>query len=67
MINTIIEPELAWEGGNLPVLKSVVGAAETRIRELRDPCVFEDFDEQVYLFYSGSGERGIGVVKLFDI
>jgi len=67
LINTIIEPKLAWEGGNLPLSKSVIGAAETRVRELRDPCVFEDFDEQVYLFYSGSGERGIGVVKLFDI
>tara|TARA_B110000211_G_scaffold203689_1_gene236648 strand:- start:196 stop:1116 length:921 start_codon:yes stop_codon:yes gene_type:complete len=67
LINTILEPELAWEGVGQPLLKSVVGAAETRVRELRDPCVFEDFDEQVYLFYSGSGEGGIGVVKLFDI
>ena len=67
LINTILEPELAWEGVGQPLLKSVVGAAETRVRELRDPCVFEDFDEQVYLFYSGSGEGGIGVVKLIDI
>ena len=67
MINTVLEPELEWEGAGLPLSRSVVGPAETKVQELRDPCVFEDFDEQVYLLYSGSGERGIGVVKLFDI
>jgi len=30
---------------------------------IRDPFVFED-DGQLYLFYSGGGERAIGVARL---
>ena len=66
-IQKILEPALIWEGSDLPVLISVVGAASGRLRELRDPCVFQDVDGQVYLLYSAAGESAIGLVKLNDI
>ena len=66
-IEKILEPELVWEGSDLPILASVVGAAPGRLRELRDPCVFEDLDGQVYLLFSAAGESAIGIVKLNDI
>ena len=66
-IQKILEPALIWEGSDLPVLISVVGAASGRLRELRDPCVFQDVDGQVYLLYSAAGESAIGIVKLNDI
>ena len=66
-VEKILEPELFWEGADLPMLKSVIGAASGKLRELRDPCVFEDFDTQVYLLFSAAGESAIGIVKLHDI
>lgn len=64
---SILEPELEWEGANLNLKRSVMGAVQGKVRELRDPCVFEDIDGQVYLLYCGAGESGIGVVKLHNI
>lgn len=66
-IEKILEPELIWEGSDLPVMMSAVGAALGELRELRDPCVFQDVDGQVYLLYSAAGESAIGLVKLNDI
>ena len=62
----ILEPELNWEGANMPISQSVIGIAQEKARELRDPCIFQDTDNQIYLLYSGGGERGIGLVKLFN-
>ena len=66
-INTILEPELAWEGADLNLAHSVMGAVDGKVRELRDPCVFEDNDGKVYLLYCGGGESGIGIVRLNNI
>ena len=66
-INTILEPELAWEGADLNLEHSVMGAVDGKVRELRDPCVFEDNDGKVYLLYCGGGESGIGIVRLNNI
>jgi len=60
----ILEPLLSWEGSDLNLTKSVMGAVQGRVRELRDPFVFEDNDNQLYLLYCGAGESGIGIVKL---
>jgi hypothetical protein len=65
--STILEPELAWEGIDLALETSVEGAADRRVRELRDPCVFQDADGTTYLLYCGAGESGIGVAELFGI
>ena len=43
---------------------SVMGAVDRRVRQLRDPAVFEDADGARYLFYCGAGESGIGIAAL---
>ena len=51
----------------LDLRQSVMGAVQSRVRELRDPCIFEDIDGIVYLLYCGAGESGIGIVKINNI
>jgi len=55
----ILSPELAWEGANLPVTASSVGAADSLEHALRDPFVLGDL-----LFYVGGGENGIGIAEI---
>ncbi len=59
----ILKPEVEWEGSDLP-LKPSRGGAQTNVRQLRDPYVFEDGDGKLFLFYSGKGEEGIGLARL---
>ena len=59
----LIAPELTWEGADLPTETSTMGAERHRVRELRDPCVFEDGDK-TYMYYCGAGESAIGVARL---
>lgn len=60
-IESVITPQLDWEGAGLPIVKSVEGAAKASCHELRDPCIFVD-NEVTYLLYCGAGEcGGIGV------
>ena len=61
---TVLTAELPWEGGDLPPKTSVMGAIRGKVHELRDPCVFEDADGQLYLLYCGGGETGIGIARL---
>lgn len=59
----LLTPECHWEGGDLPLRASVIGAADGRLRELRDPGIFIDGDE-AYMLYSGAGEAAIGLARL---
>lgn len=59
----ILEPELPWEGAGLPIRPSRTGMS-TNERALRDPYLFVDEDGSWYLYYTGRGERAIGVVRL---
>ena len=59
----ILSPEMEWEGAGIPSAPSK-GGAQTKVKQLRDPCIFEDRDGSIYLFYSGKGEEGIGVAEL---
>lgn len=61
---TLLEPELEWEGADLPLETSTMGTETTRVRQLRDPCVFVDTDGATYLYYCGAGEMGIGIARL---
>ena len=61
---TVLAPEMDYEGGNLPLTVSKIGASKTPVRELRDPAIFED-NGKIYLLYSIAGELGIGVAELF--
>lgn len=60
----LLEPELAWEGVQLPKEPSVRGEIYHMANQLRDPCVFEDNDGRRYLLYTGGGESNIGIVEL---
>ena len=63
-VEELLAPELPWEGTDLPVRTSTMGAERQRVRELRDACVFHDTDGETYLLYCGAGESGIGIAKL---
>ncbi len=60
----LLHPNLDWEGADLPLRPSTMGAEEDRVRELRDPCLFEDEDGRTYLLYCGGGESGIGIAEV---
>lgn len=59
----VLKPEISWEGADLPLTLSRVGAADGRERALRDPFIIVD-ENKIYLFYSGAGENAIGVALL---
>jgi hypothetical protein len=59
----VLWPELAWEGADLPVRPSVRDAINVRVRQLRDPGVFEE-DGHTWLLYAVAGESGIGIAEL---
>ena len=62
--STVLKPELEWEGADLSVKRSLIGAADYPVHELRDPCIYQE-DENIYLLYCGAGESGgIGIAKL---
>ncbi|MEM7172488.1 MAG: hypothetical protein AAF530_20135 [Pseudomonadota bacterium] len=60
----MLSPEMPWEGGDLPLERSVMGAAPGPVRQLRDPCVFQDEDGRTYMLYCGAGECGIGLAEV---
>jgi hypothetical protein len=60
----ILKGEMEWEGADLEPIPSKGGYAPTRVNQLRDPCVFQDTDGSLYLFYSGGGEDAIGIARL---
>jgi hypothetical protein len=60
----LLAPEEEWEGGDLPIRESMFGAAYERVRELRDPAIFEDDDGRLYLVYSIAGESGLAMARL---
>ncbi|MDN3666961.1 hypothetical protein ACFFU1_08020 [Algibacter miyuki] len=59
----VLKPKMDYEGVNLPIQKSVKGFSRKPLHELRDPAILID-NKDVYLYYSVSGEFGIGVAKL---
>jgi hypothetical protein len=60
---TAIEPEMTWEGADLPLEPSRRGLIRERGRQLRDPAVFED-DSRQYLLYAVAGEGGIAIAEV---
>lgn len=59
----VLEPELDWEGGDLPLEPSNWGAAKGAVRQLRDPGIYAE-DGKLYLLYSGAGEQNLGIARL---
>ena len=62
----VVEPETDYEGADLPLEPSQRGLTEVRVRQLRDPAIFEENGE-TYLLYSVSGEAGIAIAKIHDL
>lgn len=58
----LLHPEEPWEGAHWPVARSLP-KAETKVRQLRDPFVFED-DGRLLLLYTVAGEGGIALAEL---
>ncbi len=61
----VLEPEMDYEGGKLPVRRSQAGSRLRRgpIRALQDPCIYRE-GEKTYLLYSVAGESGIAISEL---
>ena len=59
----VLAPETAYEGMDLPPLASVRGWAPQRVRQLRDPGIFEE-DGRTVLLYSVAGEAGIAAAEI---
>jgi len=62
---SVLEPEFAWEGAELPLVPSESLAAPGFVHQLRDPAVFEE-DGPAYLLYTVGGESGIAIAELHD-
>ncbi len=63
---TVLKPELEFEGVHLPKFPSSFGAALQPLNQVRDPFVFKD-DDDLFLLYSFAGESGIGLSKIEKI
>ena len=62
---TVLEPELDYEGVDLPLEPSRRGWAPQRVRQLRDPGIFREGPE-TYLLYSVAGEHGLAIARLLE-
>ena len=60
---SVLKPETVYEGADLPLLPSKSGAVHTRVRQLRDPGIFEE-DGRTYLLYAIAGESGIAIARI---
>lgn len=61
----ILTPNPGWEGGQRALANSETSAG-INVNQLRDPDVFEDDDGQLYLIYTGNGEGGLGIARLYE-
>ena len=59
----LLEPELAYEGGELPREPSKRGLVMEPVCQLRDPAIFSE-DGRTYLLYAVAGEHGIALAEL---
>ena len=60
----VLQPDLDYEGNNIPLAPSAVGAIDVRVNQLRDPDIHVDLDGAVYMPYSVAGEAGIALAKV---
>jgi hypothetical protein len=59
----LLEPEMDYEGANLPLTPSQNGVISRPVRQLRDPAIFEE-DGKRYLLYAVAGEQGIAIAEI---
>lgn len=63
---TALEPQMEYEGANLPLQPSTRGWAPEAVRQLRDPGVYRE-EGRTYLLYSVAGEQGIAIAELLNV
>lgn len=61
----VLEPATGYEGADLPVEPSVKGRAHGRVRQLRDPAVYEE-GGRTWLVYSVAGESGLAIAEIVE-
>jgi hypothetical protein len=59
----VLEPEEPWEGADMPLVASERGQVMERVRQLRDPCIFED-EGRLHLVYAIAGEQGLALAQI---
>jgi hypothetical protein len=62
---TVLLPEMTWEGAELPVEASQRGQVTSQVNQLRDPAIFED-EGRTWLLYTIAGESGIALSELHE-
>jgi hypothetical protein len=62
-VEQVLEPETDYEGGLLPLEASERGFIEIPVRQLRDPCIYEE-EGRVYLLYAVAGENGLAIAEI---
>lgn len=60
---TLLEPEMPWEGTDEPLEPSKRGSVHRLVRQLRDPCVYEE-DGKAWLLYAAGGEHSLALARL---
>jgi hypothetical protein len=60
---TVLRPEHDYEGGDLPLDPSQPDDAPGRVRQLRDPAIYQE-GRRTYLLYSIAGESGLAIAEL---
>jgi hypothetical protein len=59
----MLQPETEYEGVDLATTQSRRGPSHKRMRQLRDPAIFEE-DGHTYLVYAIAGEGGLALAEL---
>jgi hypothetical protein len=60
---TVLSPDQAYEGADRPLEVSRPDKAPGRVRQLRDPAIFQE-GPRTYLIYSIAGESGLAIAEL---
>lgn len=63
---SVLLPELPWEGAELPIAPSARGQVTAPVNQLRDPAILDD-DGRIWLLYTIAGESGIALAELIDV
>jgi hypothetical protein len=59
----VLRPETTYECAELAIASSEPGDIEVKVRQIRDPFVFEE-SGKTFLFYSICGEQGIAAAEV---
>jgi len=62
---TVLQPEMDYEGVQLPLEPSERGWAPEPVRQLRDPAIYRE-EDRTYLLYTVAGERGIAIAEIVE-